>query len=280
MAGSSVTKSVVCANCGRPIKKTGIESRNAGLFCDECAAGMRGQKAAHTERKCPICAAAIADEQEVCAGCGFDYRLGYSPRAIEVSTATGSARICPKCGHDCAAVRDAVRCPECGQGLAFSVAKVKREEDKALEYDIRVLFRKYVLPLLLAIVGVAAYLGWMMLVGERDLILLGLTKMGIRVVTLMVVTAVSMFMWLEVELDWGQVFTRLIAVAAGGYLAEQICWDCSNLLIAYPFVTIAVMALLMKGLDLEMSDAFIVTMLNWVLVFGSLMLFPGSMRFT
>ncbi len=280
MAGASVTKSVACPHCGKLIDKTKIQDRNAGLFCDDCAAGMRAESAKRVERQCPACARSIGEDDVVCQGCGFDYRIGYSPKAVAAQTAvSGTKRLCQKCGYDCTSLYNAVRCPECGQGLAFSVSRARKEEIRQIEMDPHRLLQQFFIPLLIAAVAVGGYVGFMFATAQSGLIPLGLSKMAVRFGSLLFVTYCSMFIWLEVEISWQKIMVRLLAVAACGYFAEQVIWDASNLLIAYPFVTIIMLVLILKALELELSDGFILVMLNWPVVFLALMFYPPSLRF-
>lgn len=280
MAGASVTKSVVCPNCGNAIDKTKIQARNAGLFCDACSAGMRAKRAEHAERQCPACAKPIGEEDVVCGGCGFDYRIGYSPKSIEAQTTVStSKRLCGKCGYDCTGLRNATKCPECGTGLSFSVSRVRFKEEALRERTASKVVHKYFVPLLATAIAIGLYMAFMWATSQTDLIWLGLTKMGVRYFSICFVTAMSMLLWLEVELPWPQLLLRLLVVASCGYLAEQVFVDASNVFIAYPFVTIAIIALLFRNLELEVTDAGILAMINWPVVFLCLMAFPPQLRF-
>jgi len=280
MAGASITKSVACPNCGKFIDKTKIQARNAGLFCDECAAGMRAKKAEKVERQCPACAKPIGEDDAVCNACGFDYAIGYSPKAIEAQTAVStSKRLCGHCGFDCTSLRNAKKCPECGTGLAFSVSKERFKEAALQERTASKIVHKYFVPLLATAIAIGLYMAFMWATSQSDLIGLGLTKMGVRYFSICFVTAMSMFIWLEVELPWRELLLRLLVVASCGYLAEQVFVDASNVFIAYPFVTLVVIALLFRNLELEVTDAGILAMINWPLVFLLLMAFPPELRF-
>lgn len=280
MAGTSVTKSVACPNCGRSIDKSKLQARNAGLFCDECAAGMRAQRVEKTERQCPACAKAIGENDVVCAQCGFDYRIGYSPKAISAQTAVGSAKhLCSKCGYDCTNLPAAVRCPECGTGLSFSVSHERYAEVQATDPAWKRRLHQIVYPLGFTVLAVALYLAFMMVTKQTDLIALGMTKMGVRYVSLCIVTSAALILWMEVEMSFGEVLFKLLVVASFGFLAEQILWDATNLLIAYPFVTVILIALLVQNLELELPDASILAMINWPIVFTCLMAFPPELRF-
>ncbi|MGH7242809.1 MAG: hypothetical protein ACREJD_05270 [Phycisphaerales bacterium] len=280
MAGASVTKSVACPNCGKFIDKTKIQARNAGLFCDECAAGMRAKPVEKVERQCPACAEPIGEEDVVCAACGFDYRIGYSPKAIDAQTTVNtSKRLCGKCGYDCSKTPEVVRCPECGTGLSFSVSHQRFKEVDLAERTTSKLVHKFLVPLLATAIAIGLYIAFMVATGQSDLISLGLTKMGVRYFALCLVTAMSMMLWLEVELPWPQLLLRLLVVASSGYLAEQIFFDASNVFIAYPFVTIVIIGLLFRNLELEVTDAAILAMINWPVVFLLLMAFPPQLRF-
>jgi len=280
MAGASVTKSVACPNCGKLIDKTKIQSRNAGLFCDDCAAGMRAKKAEKVERQCPACAKPIGEDDVVCGSCGFDYSIGYSPKAIEAQTTVStSKRLCGKCGYDCTGLRNATKCPECGGGLAFSVSKERFKEAALQERTPSKIVHKYVVPVLATVIAIGLYITFMWATSQLDLVGLGMVKMGVRYFSLCFVTAMSMFIWLEVDLPWPQLLLRLMVVASCGFLAEQVFVDASNQFIAYPFVTLAVIALLFRNLELEVTDAGILAMINWPVVFLLLMAFPPELRF-
>jgi len=280
MAGASVTKGVACPNCGRVIDKTKIQARNAGLFCDDCAAGMRAKKVEKVERQCPACAKPIGEEDVVCGGCGFDYEIGYSPKAIEAQTTVNTKkRLCPKCGHDCTGLKNATKCPECATGLAFSVSKLRLKEVAMEERTPSKIVHKYFVPLLATVIAIGVYAAFMWATSQTDLIGLGLTKMGVRYFSLCLVTAMSMLLWLEVELPWPQLLLRLLAVASCGYLAEQVFVDATNMFIAYPFVTLAVIWLLFRNLELEVMDAGILALINWPVVFLLVMAFPPELRF-
>lgn len=280
MAGTSVTKSVACPNCGRSIDKSKLQARNAGLFCDECAAGMRAQRVEKTERQCPACAKAIGENDVVCAQCGFDYRIGYSPKAISAQTTVGASKhSCSKCGYDCTNLPAAVRCPECGTGLSFSVSHERYAEVRAADPAWKRWMRQVVYPVAFTALAISLYIAFMMVTKQKDLLGLGMTKMGVRYVSLCIVTIASLILWMEVEMTLGEVLLKLLVVASFGFLAEQILWDSSNLLIAYPFVTMVVIALLAKNLELEITDASILAMINWPIVFLCLMAFPPELRF-
>lgn len=280
MAGASVTKSVVCPNCGKAIDKTKIQARNAGLFCDDCAAGMRAKKAEKVERACPACGKPIGEDDTECAACGFDYHVGYSPRAVEAQTRVSTAqRLCGKCGHDCTKPKNATKCPECGNGLAFSVSHQRYEEVAREERVVSKIVHKYFVPVLATAIAIGLYIAFMWVTSQQDLIALGMTKMGVRYFALCFVTAMSMFMWLEVSLPWKEIVLRLMAVASCGYLAEQVFVDSTSLFIAYPFVTLVLIALLFRNLDLEIMDAGILALLVWPVVFLLLIAFPAELRF-
>lgn len=280
MAGASVTSGVTCPNCGKVIDKTKIQARNAGLFCDDCAAGMRARKAEKVERQCPACAKPVGEDDAVCEACGFDYAIGYSPKAIEAQTTVStSKRLCGKCGHDCTKLKNATKCPECGTGLAFSVSKLRLKEVALEERTTSKVIHKYFVPVLATVIAIGLYATFMWATKQTDLIGLGLTKMGARYVSILLVTAMSMFLWLEVSLPWPQLLLRLMAVASCGYLAEQVFVDASNVFIAYPFVTLVVVWLLFRNLELEVMDAGILALINWPVVFVLVMAFPPELRF-
>lgn len=280
MAGASVTKSVACPNCGGAIDKTKIQARNAGLFCDECAAGMRAKRAEKVERQCPACAKPIGEEDVVCNACGFDYRIGYSPKSIEAQTRVStSKRLCGKCGYDCTGIPNATKCPECGTGLSFNVSHLRFKEAALEERVASKVVHKYFVPLCATAIAIGLWVAFMFATKQDDLIGLGLTKMGARYVSLCLVTAMSMFLWLEVELPWPQLLLRLLVVASCGYLAEQVFVDASNIFIAYPFVTLVMIALLFRNLELDVTDAGILAMINWPVVFLLVMAFPPHLRF-
>ncbi|MFO0860987.1 MAG: hypothetical protein U0570_10550 [Phycisphaerales bacterium] len=280
MAGASISRSVTCPNCGKPIDKTKIQARNAGLFCDSCAAGMRAGKAEVAERQCPACGKSVGEDDVVCLSCGFDYRIGYSPKAVAAQTAVStSKRLCPKCGRDCTNEEGATSCPACGTGLGFSVSRERYAEASTRESRVLWMNDTFLVPILAMLIAIGLWAAFMWATGQLDLVGLGLIKMGVRYVSLSIVVYSSMLLWLDLEISPLQVAMKLLVVASCGYLAEQVFYDASNFMIAYPFVTIAVIALLYRNLAMELADAAIVAMINWPLVFLMLQAFPPQLRF-
>ncbi len=270
MAGASITKSVVCANCGRPVDKTKIQARNAGLFCDACAAGMRGGHAKEEERNCPACGLVVPMGTSLCKSCGFDYELGYSPKAVEKQTTVKRYKPpCVHCGCDRSGMRDDEPCPECAKKNKVRKTVKEKEALKLATAQLRPMELEIgtVLVLVAAAVGVLYLTLWG--VGELDRVAICMTRIGVRYALLAVMVVMSLFMFVESDLSMGRILWRLIGVAFVAYAGEEFLWTI-NPLICYPFTTVLLIAVLHRNLELDWSDAGILGFLHWLFVFLTL----------
>lgn len=270
MAGASITKSVVCANCGRPVDKTKIQARNAGLFCDACAAGMRGGQAKEEERNCPACGIVVPMGTSLCKSCGFDYELGYSPKAVEKQTTVKRYKPpCVHCGYDRSGMGDDEPCPECSKKNKVRKTVKEKEALERAKAQLRPMGLEIglVVGLMLASVGVLCLTLWS--VGELDRLAICVTRIGVRYVLLASMVVMSLFLFVENDLSLGRILWRLVGVACVVYAGEEFFWTVGQL-VCYPFTTVLLIAVLHRNLELEWSDAGILGFLHWLFVFLTL----------
>lgn len=270
MAGASITKSVVCANCGKPVDKTKIQARNAGLFCDACAAGMRGGHAKEEERNCPACGIVVPMGTSLCKQCGFDYELGYSPKAVEKQTTVKRYKPpCVHCGHDRSGMGDDEPCPECSKRNKVRKTTKEKEAFKHAKAQLRAPAKE--VAVVVASVAAAFAVLYLTLWGvdELDRMAICLTRIGVRYVLLCVMVVMSLFMFVESEVSTGRILWRLAAVACLAYAGEEFFWTI-NPLVCYPLATVLLIALLHRYLELDWSDAGILGFAHWLFVFLTL----------
>lgn len=266
MAGASITKSVVCANCGRPVDKTKIQARNAGLFCDACAAGMRGGHAQEEERNCPACGLVVPMGTSLCKSCGFDYELGYSPKAVEKQTTVKRYKPpCVHCGYDRSGMNDDEPCPECSKKNRVKKTVKEREALKLAQAQLRPMGVEIgmVLAWVAASAGVIHFVLW----DTGELARWGAcgVSIAVRYAALVTLVLTSLFMFVESELSTGRIVWRLIGVAFAMYAGEELLLSI-NPLLAYPLATAWLVCVLHRNLELEWTDAGILGVAQWVLV--------------
>lgn len=272
MAGASITKSVVCANCGRPVDKTKIQARNAGLFCDACAAGMRGGHATEEERNCPACGVVVPLGTSLCKSCGFDYELGYSPKAVEKQTTVKRYKPpCVHCGYDRSGMNDDEPCPECSKKNRVKKTVKEKEAMERAREQLRPMQREigFVLLWVAASAGVIHFVLW----DTGELARWGScgVSIALRYAALLVIVLTSLFMFVESEVSTGRIVWRLVGAAFAMYASEELLLSFSTLIavqlgIAYPLATAWLVCLLHRSLELEWLDAGILGVGQWVLV--------------
>lgn len=278
MAGAAISRSVPCPHCGRPVDTTKLQERSAGLLCDACDASIHAARQRSDARQCPACSARVAAQEESCAGCGFDYRLGYSPKAIAAQTAfNASRRLCPNCSRDCTGMNDVLRCPDCSAWLEVGRPRTTQatEEEKPVAQR---LWSLVAWPLITLSVSLAVFVVYMRLTGQSDAVAWAFGRMGARAAILMFTVWTATLIWVELDRSWARTALDLFVIACVGYVAEQILWDGTGMFLAYPFATLVFVGLFMSRLDLELNDAILLTMYYWLTMFLVLYIIVIAMR--